>query len=157
MSLRAENVVVTPTLVATTSQYGASDDIGGILPLLNCVLAPIGTGILESLVVTDASNQKAVLEVLVFDTLPAGGTYVDNGALALSVADLSHLLAWVHVAAADYLTVGSYAVANVAGLNRVVQVAATNGTTLWALVFTTGTPTYAAASDLKLRFGFQKN
>lgn len=156
MSLSSDVIVITPTLTVSTSAYSAGDCVGGILTLPAALLPRTAGGTLVSLAVTDASDQKAALEVLVFDAEPSGGTYTDNGALALSAADLSHLLARVPVATSDYVTVGSVAVATVGAVNKALAAGAAV-TDLYAVVMATGTPTYAAGTDLVLRFGVARN
>jgi hypothetical protein len=59
----------------------------------------------------------------------------------------------VTIAAVNYTSVGTKAVATVANIG--LPVWTKDG--LYALVMTTGTPTYAGASDLGLVFGFQQD
>jgi hypothetical protein len=59
-------VVQPPVTVTAGSAYASGNDVGGILTLAGAVGATKGAGVLQSLTVTDASNQKAPLTVFLF-------------------------------------------------------------------------------------------
>jgi len=146
---------VAPTITTTATPYSANDVIGGELVLSNVVRSAGGAGLLQSVQVVDAKNQKAALTILLFDSDPAG-TYTDNAACPniLSAGDAPKLIRKINILTTDYETIGNIAVAEIAALQKVVKSAATQN--LWAVVVTTGTPTFAANStDLTIRFGFR--
>jgi hypothetical protein len=146
---------VTPTVLVTAGAYDAADNVGGVIVLPNALRFERPTGVWHSLVVTDAADQKAVLEVFLLRRRPSGGTYTNNAGLAFSTTDLGHILARKQVAAADYLTVGSHAVASLSGLGAVVR--SEDAGTLYVLIMTAGTPTYAAVTNLRCSFGFLRD
>ena len=140
----------TPT-VSSGVAYSSGDSVGGKVTLAGGGLLQGQMGLLNSLLLTDVSNQKAVLEILLFDSDPTAGTYTDNAALALST-DLTKIVARIPVAAADYVTIDSKAVAHLSNLQRFVM-PASGQTSLFMAVLTTGTPTYTSVAALQFRFG----
>lgn len=142
-------IAVTPT-VSTTPAYSAGDNVGGKITLSGAERFAAGSGILQSVTVVDTSNQKAPLELLIFDSDPAAATITDNAAYAPSTVSPT-LLAHVSIAAADYVTVAAEAYAVKAGLGIALEAAA--GTSLYAVLVTSGTPTYASTTALTLHVG----
>lgn len=117
---------------------------------------------LQSVSVSDEDNQKAALTVLLFSDDPVGqggATCTDQAAFAWGSGSASQLFVGkVDIAAADYESNGStpMAVASKANLQLVLNAAARAGVdpALYAVILTTGTPTYASADSLTLSFGF---
>ena len=87
---------------------------------------------------------------MIFDADPSAATITDNAAFVFSTDDLK-VLARISVSATDYVTLNSKAVATVKGIGAVLKAA--SGTSLYCAVVTTGTPTYAATSDVQVIFG----
>ena len=141
------------TMVVDTNVYAALDVIGGKLKLPQAVRLPAGTGVLQSITITDDDNEKAAFDVLLFSASPTG-TVTDNLAYAHSAADLLAFLGRVQVVATDYLTIvaGSLAVASIKNIGLLVK-AASGSADLYAVVIATGTPTYTATTDLQMFFG----
>jgi hypothetical protein len=143
-------VEVSPTV--DTAVYAANDNIGGKLTLSNVV--PVGgqAAILDQVVLRDASNQKPVLEILIFDANPTAATLTDNAAIVPST-DISKIVARLSVVAGDWATVGSMGFATLKNLGVYVKPAA-GGTTLYAALMAVATPDFVAATDLRLEFTF---
>jgi hypothetical protein len=140
--------IITPALAVAIAAYAAGNNVGGVLTLANAMRKIGGSGLIDSLVVVDHANQKAPLDVLIFES----GAYVDKTAMpTLSQGDDVKLLARISVLATDYVTVGGSAVASLGALRKVV--AAVGSADLKAVISTSGTPTYANAADLMVRFG----
>jgi hypothetical protein len=140
---------VTPTVGG--GAYSAGDAVGGKQTLTGVAGSAGGTVAIESVVVTDVSNQKAPFTILFFDADPSAATITNNAAFAFST-DAAKLVGKVNVAASDYETVDSKAVAVVKSIALMLKA---NGTAdLYAAVVTTGTPTYAGAGDLTFKYGF---
>lgn len=142
-------IKVVPTISASPD-YTAGDAVGGKQTLTDSVRVSGGTAILESIIVLDRANQKAALEILIFDADPTSATITDNSAFVFSTDDLK-VLARISVAASDYVTIDSKAVATLKGLGITLKAAA--GTSLYAAVVTTGAPNYASTSDLQFIYG----
>lgn len=126
----------------STSAYSAGYTVGAIQTLANAVTSN-GTAILESLVLLDKSNQKAAMDIFIFDANPTNATTTDHAAFAFSTDDLK-VIARVSVASTDYATVNSEAVAVKSGLG--IALKAASGTSLYAVAVTSGTPTYSATA-----------
>lgn len=142
---------VTPT-VSNGVAYTAGDAVGGE-NVLSLNGSQTRRAVLKSLVVRDASNQKADLTVLITRAALAT-TPTDNGALALAAEDLASIVAKINIATADYETIDSKAVAQIE-LSRTIEAENVERPPfrLWVYVLTTGTPTYGSTSALKLHFG----
>lgn len=143
-----------PTITVTAGAYHANDNIGGVLTLANAArLVGIGTA-LTRISILDAANQKAQLELLFFNASPAASTFTDNAAPVIHANDVAKFVGRVTVYASDYLTVGAKAVACIAniGLAMIPDV-----TSLFCVVLTPGTPTYAATSDLGISMAFYRD
>jgi hypothetical protein len=136
-----------PTI--TASVYSAGNSVGGKQTLSNAVRTA-GTGILESLTLLDRANQKAAMTVYIFDADPTNATLADHGAFVFSTDDLK-VIAQISIAAGDYVTTNSKAIAVESGLSIALKTA--SGTTLYAVAVTSGTPTYASTSDLQFVYG----
>jgi hypothetical protein len=150
-------ITVTPTI--STTAYAANDVVGGKLTLANAVRVAGGTSILQSVRVMDRANQKAALQIVFFDADPTNATLTNDTQVDLSAGshgDFPKIAELVVVAAADYVTIDNsgtdYAIAALPALARPIKAA--TGTTLYAVVITTGTPTYGNAAALSFRFGF---
>ena len=147
-------VSFTPT-ITSGSAYSAGYTMGGIQTISNAMRVSSGKGTIASLLVTDASNQKSAIDILFFDSTPSGGTYTDRAALVLAAADLPKLVRKVSVAASDYVTYGSYAIADIGAICKAIS--ANGGTSLYALIVCQGTPTYTSTSALSLKVGLYRD
>lgn len=143
--------ILSPSITVSTSAYSANDVVGGKITVPNAMRVSGGTGILQSLCIIDKANQKAALEILIFDSDPSSGTYTDNGAFTWNATDGAKLIRRISVAASDYATFGTAAIADISPGGKVLK--ATGSKNLYAVIVTTGTPTYAATTDLAVRWG----
>lgn len=134
--------------------YADGDVVGSVTELPNAVRNAGGGALLKSLVVTDAADQKAALDVYFFRQAPATTVGADNAAFALADSDLPVLLGRIRVAAADYLTAGGNAEATLKNIDLLLQ-AYPKTTSVYVLVVSRGAPTYAATTNLKLNFGLE--
>ncbi len=141
--------VIKSASVVTAAAYSAGNAVGAKRTLSNAVRTP-GTGILESIVLLDRANQKAAMTLFIFDADPTAATITDKTAFVFSTDDLK-VIAQVNIGAGDYVTTNGKAIAVVSGLN--IALKAASGTTLYAALVTTGTPTFAATTDVQLSFG----
>ena len=141
---KSKIVKLNPTISLPATQYTSGDVVGGKLTVSGAITFPAGTAMLQSLLILDKSNQKAALTIIVFDADPSASTFTDNSAPVINAADVSKIIRKVNVAAADYETVGGIAIADLAALSKIVEAA--SGTTLYIVITTTGTPTYASGA-----------
>jgi hypothetical protein len=142
-------VIKDTTAVSTSPAYSAGDAVGAKRTIANAVRTP-GTGVLESVTILDRANQKAAMTLFIFDADPTAATITDNAAFVFSTDDVK-VIAQVNIAASDYVTTNSKALAQKTGLG--VALKASSGTSLYAALVTTGTPTYAATTDVQLEYG----
>lgn len=154
-------VVLKPTIAVDTGIYAALDVLGalvvtGVVTLTNAMRVSGGTGVLHSVTVFDDDNEKAAITLLFFDSAPASGTYVGNGALALSTGDKAKYIGKVNIAASDYETVGGEAFACIRNIGLPVQAAGSANLYMIPIV-SSGTPTFTAATDIQMAIGFLRN
>ena len=145
-------IAVTPTV--TAGLYTANDVVGGIQTIANAVRISGGTGILQSVVVQDLAMQNAVLQIFLFSATPGTGTYTNDAEMDLDDADAGLCIGVIMVAATDYVSVKDNSIAIVRNIGLPIKLAATS---LFAVIKTTGAPTYASTSDLKLTFGILRD
>lgn len=153
---------VTP-VVSNAVAYTANDQVGGIQTLSNALLDSHAGATLMDVTIVDKDNQKAVMDIFFFDSLPTV-TSVDNGAIAMSAANSLKSIGWATVAAADYKSYAAQAVASVGNLWKVLtalpqagQVTGINAKTLYAIAATRGTPTYTSTTALLFRYKFYQH
>jgi len=150
-----ETTPITPVVtVSTTPAYTAGDTIGGAITLTNAMRITSGSGVLQSLMLFDAANQKPAGNILIFDAA-LSGTYTDNAAPTWNTADFAKCLGQFPVASGDWVTVNSRGIGSVRNIG--LAVAANGSQNLYAVFVTTSTPTFAATSDLTLRFTFLRD
>lgn len=138
------------TQATNASAYEAGDAVGGKITITSAMRTSGGTGILQSIHLVDKANQKAAMELLIFDSDPSAATITDDTAFAYST-DISKQIARIPIAASDYTTINSIATVNLGGLSKVLK--ASGSTNLYAALVTTGTPTYASTTDIIITFG----
>lgn len=134
--------VASPT--CDTAAYATGELIGGKLSLA----INKSNGIIQTVVLTDAANQKVAMDVVFFVQDPSSTTFTDQAALDIHDTDLKYIAGRISIAAADYV---SYADNAEATVNTQFAFQLTSGTTLYACLVSRGAPTYAAATDLQLR------
>jgi hypothetical protein len=146
--------VVAPAITVTAGAYHANDDVGGVLTLANAARVSGKGTTLTRVSILDAANQKAQLEMLFFGATPADSTFTDNAAPVIHANDVAKFVGRVTVYASDYLVVGAKAVACIANIGLAMIPAATS---LFYVILTPGTPTYAATGDLGISLAFYRD
>ena len=131
-------ITVTPAIAAAV--FSAKDVVGGKLTIAGAVRVAGGKGKITGLKLVDASKENAGLLVFIFGA-DLAGTYADNSAEAVTAADWLKWIGTVKIIATDYEEMAN---ASLVDLGFEMDVKAAVGTTVYALVITTGTPTYGA-------------
>lgn len=144
------SVTVTPTIAA--SAFSANDIVGGKLTLLKAVPVSEGRAFLDSLVLLDAAKEEVDLDIYIFGE-DLAGTYADNSAEAITLADLLKCVGIIEVKAADYKTLANASLISFGNMG--IRLKAGTGTNLYALIVTLGTPTYTE-DCLQLKFGIRR-
>lgn len=110
-----------------------------------------GTGVIQSIVVVDEADQKAVLDIYFLSSNVSMGS--ENSAPSISDADANHVLGCVSVAATDYKDLGGVSVATIKNIGLPVKAVSGTDDIYVAVVNGTGAPDYVNADDLILRIG----
>lgn len=127
------------TPVISTVLYAAGDVIGTKLALGSV------SGELRSLSVSDNGNQGPAGKVLFFDGDP-GVVAADNDAFAFPSGSLAKFLGEVDLP--TYATVAAKKVGSLKGIGLALK-----GNSVFAVIVSTGAPTFTSTSDLHIRFG----
>jgi hypothetical protein len=143
----SESVTIISPLTVNTAVYVAGDTVGGLITLANAVRVSGGSAILQSLMLTDRSNQKPTGNLLIFNASPAAATTTDHAAFAASTDDFK-IVARIPVTTVDWISIASQAYANPASLGRLCKAA--SGTSLFAVFVTDGVPDFVAATDFQI-------
>lgn len=150
ISVVGASKIVSPTITVDTAAYQAGDCVGGKITLTDAMRVAGGSGVLQSLTVTDVSNTKPALELLIFNSDPTAATLTDQAAIALST-DVSKVIHRIPIYTSDYTTVASVAFADI-NISKVVE--AVGSKNLYLAIAATGAHDFVAATDLKMSFGF---
>lgn len=147
--------VLTVTPVIDTGIYAAGDAVGGKQTLTNAARVSGNQTVLDTIVIRDLGNQKPNLTILLFDSDPTAATITNNAAFAFST-DITKLIGKINVVTADWETVDSKAICTLRNLG--LRLKPSGSADLYAaVVLTSGTPTFASASDLVYKYGFKQN
>ena len=137
--------VITLTPVIDTNAYADGDAVGGLLTFPKVALAPLFDAEILGATLIDVGDQGAAMTLALFDR--AFTPTANNAAYAPTDADIVNALANIVFPAADHLGGTINLVASV----RLNQPIVLNGTDLFGQLFTQGTPTYAAVTNLHLK------
>lgn len=150
MAIRRDGVVVSITPTVDTSAYSSGDVISTVQTISEAALDTKGLSVLRTVLVTDLSNQKSALDLLIFNQAP-GAMGADNTALDISTTQLGYMVARVSIPAANYNTLKSATNAE-AMLNTEVLLPTFRGSrNLYMQIVSRGTPTYASATALTIK------
>lgn len=132
-------------ITVSTSAYSANDAIGGPLAVNIPNAFPVG-GVIRGIRIVDDDNEKAGLTACFFSSRPS--TFADNAAFLPTISDVKKLVGSIAVAAGDYVTLNSNAIAWVNQKN--IDFTLFEESVLYIYLVAAGTPTYAAATDLSV-------
>jgi hypothetical protein len=139
-------LTITPT-VSTSPAYTSGDSVGTKLTLTNA-LGASNKGVLRGVVLVDMAKQNAAMSIVFFASDPTNTTFTDNGALDIHDTDALTLIGGITLVAGDYIGFADNSVAAKHTFELQLEGA---GGTIYACMMTTGTPTYAATTDLTLK------
>lgn len=138
-------IKVTPTI--TAGAYSANDAVGGKLEFPG---VSVQHGLLHSITIIDKANQKAAMNLVLFDDDFTPDA--DNAAFSVEADGIDNIVGIVAISADDYVTIGSIAVATIRNLSLPIKNTIESGK-LYGQLMTTGTPTYASTTDLIIKAG----
>lgn len=146
----------TPTTqpsVTAGSAYASGNVVGSLLTFTACARLGVGSGLLQSLIMTTQSAQTGQFDVLLFRDNPSASTFTDKTALSVNTADLDKLFGFVTLTAPESL--GTPSMYQAQQLAMPFQCA--SGTTLYAVIVTRATPTFSSTSGVNIRFNTLPN
>lgn len=150
-------ILSSPTGI-TPAAYASGDVIGAVTTLTNAMQNRGGTGILESICITDKTNTKQALDIIIFSEAPANSIGADNAAYGLNDADCGKVLGRISVATTDWISSGSNnAEATLRGLALMVMSKkdfVLGSKNLFYALVARGSITLASVTDLQMIFGF---
>lgn len=136
--------VVNPTV--DTSAYGDHDIIGGIQTIAGWARVTGGCAKLKALSIWTEDGEAFDGNIMFFAATPTGGTYADQGAATWAAADFTNFLGKVSFLATGFEVTGGDGIYTTT-LDLPLPVTATS---LFALIFSDGTPTFGAGTDLNI-------
>jgi len=149
ISTPGDLIAITATL--DTNAYASGDLIAETQAITNAMRVVGGRGILQSLMLFDQDDQGAALTLYILGSNVTMGT--ENSAPSISDANALAILGLIDIATTDYKDLGGVKVASVKNIGIYCESAADSRDLYFAIVNSTGTPTYSAGG-LKLAFGF---
>lgn len=129
----------TPTI--STTAYAAKDAVGGLMTFANAVRASGGTCLVQSVQVVDKDQEMAALDLVLFDRSITAPT--DNAAFDPTDTELTQCVGVIPITFYADFNDNAVAIVNNVGLECVL-----NGTDLFGVLVSRGTPTYTATSDI---------
>ena len=142
---------VTPT-VGASSAYASGDFVGEVMEIKTGA-ADTMPATLKTMTIIDDAAQGSALNVIFFSQEPTIAS-ADNAALNLTDANMAYYIGHVAVAAGNYVASASNAAACVKDINLHGLTSSDENGTIYAVIESAGTPTYAATDDLKFTFTF---
>ena len=134
---------LTPTI--STGIYASGEAIGGLLTF-NGLLSGSETGVIQSLVLVDQSEQSAEIDLFLFDRSVTATA--DNAPINISAADSLFCIGVITILATDYKDQGGQTVATVKNIG--LHISAKDDKTIYGQMVVRGTPTYGAVTDLQI-------
>jgi len=142
-----------------TNVYASGDLIGGKLTFSKVMANIESSGVLREVHVYDKAKQAVTLTLILFSSDPTGTTFTDQAAFDVADADLDKIVAIVPLS--THLSLNDNSVTYATGL--AIPVRSTDVTdrdtrrTLYGALMSGGTPTYAAATDVKVRLAIEQD
>lgn len=146
MRARIVQAIATPVITAG-SAYAAGNALGSTLTFAG--LLDGGFSRLISAVLLDKSNQKAAIDLILFNQILAN-PQTDKSALAISAADLLKLNGRISFAQAGYTSLAASSNAENTLTNIQLGMNAAQDNHLYGQLVCRGTPTYVSTSDLSV-------
>jgi hypothetical protein len=132
--------------VSSGVAYAAGNVVGALLAFAGMARVAGQGGVLQSALLRDKSGQNASYDLFLFDAAPA--TPSDRTAIALSAADLAKCVGVISFTGQALGAASIMGIQTVAGLGLAFKL--TSGTTLYGILVTRGTPTYAGTADVSV-------
>lgn len=142
------NIQVVP--VVDTNIYASGDVLFTTTAVAGALRTSGGKAVLQSIVILDKDDEKPAMNLVFLRANSSLGTI--NVAPDIDDTEALDVIGIVPVVAGDYVDLGANSVATIRNVGLTLD--ATTGTTIYVGAFlTAGTPTFTAATDIKLNFG----
>lgn len=153
-----------PTFIAElsptvdTNIYASGDAIAVIQEVsLEALRDHVHSFMLEQVLLTDVAHQGANIDVALFKAALTTSTFTLNNAVEITAADMSKLLGIVSVTTHFVLSASAGKASVARDLRLPLNLPAEAAPTLYVGLISRGTPTYAAATNLRGRLTFVAN
>jgi hypothetical protein len=142
-----------------TAIFAAGDAMHStVITLANCFQGSVPHARIEGVTIVDQANQKSAIDLLFFSANPSNTTVTVNAALDVADADLDdYFLGHISIAATDYASLADNAYGTKQNISLPVYPSAQGVRSLYCIVVARGTPTYAAATDLRIKLSFKQD
>jgi len=134
-------------VISAAAIYAAGDAVGGLLTFENVCSEFVASAEIVGAVLIDRDKESDLLDLLLFDQSVTATA--DNDALAVSDADLAHLIGIISFPAASYVDLSANSACYVEKATPIRLV--DGGRNLFGLLRSGATPTYTAVGDLTVR------
>ena len=152
LSVGGSTTITSSPTVTASSAYTLNNQVGGLLTFASAT-GPLLSGILQSIRVTSKSVQTTGLKLYFFTTNPTNSTWTDKTAPAINAADIPFLAGEYTLGGADS-GLGTHTIWNLDGIGKAFASATS---TLYGILVTTGTPTFASTSDISVTISVLKD
>lgn len=139
---KTTSVAVTLTVTAS-SAYASGNVVGGLMTFPNVVQATPLSGIIQAISLRFKSVQTGSFDLYLFGSNPTASTFTDKTAPSLNAADFDKVIA-VYSFTANKSGLGTHTIYDLDAVGRAIVLASTS---LYGVLITTSTPTFASASD----------
>ena len=155
---RTVDVKTFSPVVTAASAYTAGNCVGTLFELPNAALDGSGSAMVKSILATSKGTSAAALVLVLFGKKPAG-TFTDKTAFDPAAADVA-LITGMCIFGGTWKNFGTASASIDKDLDVMVTAAvdSTTGgsTSLWGVLYTTGTPTFATTSDLTVKISLEQ-
>lgn len=136
-------VSVTPTITAN-SAYSAGNVVGGKLTFTNCVDSQ-KTGLLQSVKIIFKTVRTESYKLALFNADPTDSTFTDKTAPSIAATDVTKLIGIVDLSS-PVSGLGTHTIYQIDNIGTLFNIP--SGTSLYGVLYTSGTPTYASNAVL---------
>jgi|GEM_PF-2525047 len=148
---RTSKVAVTPTVTATAA-YTAGNEVGGLMTFASIFDAQ-QSGILQSVRIRCKSVQTAGFKLYLFTANPTNSTWTDKSTPAINAADIPAVVGPFNLVTADS-GLGTETTYELDGIGAAIL---SSTTSLYGVLVTIGTPTFASTSDVTVELTVLKD
>lgn len=134
--------------ITASSAYSPGNAVGGLITFTNASRASGSGGIIQTVVIRDKAGQAGTYNLFLFDANPTATTVTDKSAVTINTADLAKVIAVIAPSGILLGAASTMGVITAGGLGTAFKL--TSGTTMWGILVTRGTPTYASTSDVSV-------